>query len=139
MTSMSQDMKSCHAPIKHVEKFGAARAYRKYNKCRSYLYLWKDRFDGSIASPAYHSRRPHSHPTQHADAELTLIRNMRRRNPKRGIVELWAWLRNRGYTRCPENLWRVLRREGLQRRNSQRRSTCPSPTNSCIIPVNASG
>ena len=38
---------------------------------------------------------------------------MRRRNPKLGIVELWARLRSRGYTRCVESLWRVLRREGL--------------------------
>ena len=41
--------------------------------------------------------------------ELKLIRDMHCRNPKLGIVELWA----RGYTRCVESLWRVMRREGL--------------------------
>ena len=42
---------------------------------------------------ACHSRKPHSHPNQHTEEELILIRNMRRRNPKLGIVELWARLR----------------------------------------------
>lgn len=50
---------------------------------------------------------------QHTEAELKLIRDMRRRNPKLGRVELWRRLRKRGYSRCLESLWRVLRREGL--------------------------
>ena len=96
MNSISQDMKFRYSLMKYVEKFGVAKACRKYNKCRSYIYFWKDRFDGSIESLACHSRKPHSHPNQHTEEELTLIRNMRRRNPKLGIVELWARLRDRG-------------------------------------------
>ena len=38
---------------------------------------------------------------------------MRRRNPHLGIVELWCRLRKRGYTRCIESLYRVLKRDGL--------------------------
>ncbi len=52
-------------------------------------------------------------PREHTQQELKLIRDMRRRNPKLGIVELWARMRARGYTRCVESLWRVMRREGL--------------------------
>ena len=115
MNSISQDMKFRYSLMKYVEKFGVSKACRKYNKCRSYIYFWKARFDGSIESLACHSRKPHSHPNQHTEEELILIRNMRRRNPKLGIVELWARLRNRGYTRCLESLWRVLRREGAGR------------------------
>ena len=62
---------------------------------------------------ACHSRKPHSHSNQHTEEELIFIRNMRRRNPKLGIVELWARLRSRGYKRCVESLRRVLCREGL--------------------------
>ena len=35
-------------------------------------------------SLACQSRRPHSHPNQHTEAELKLIRDMRRRNPNAG-------------------------------------------------------
>ncbi len=59
---------------------------------------------------ACQSRRPHSHPNQHTEAELKLIRDMRRRNPQLGLVELWHHLKQHGYTRRPESLFRVMRK-----------------------------
>ena len=85
-----------------------ASAVRKYNKGRSYIYFWRARWDGSVAS-----RRPHSHPNRHTEAELKLIRDIRRRNPQLGLVELWHRLKQRGYTRRPESLFRVMRKLGM--------------------------
>lgn len=99
--------------MKYTEKYGVSRASRKYNKSRSYIYFWKQRWDGSAASLACRSRRPHSHPNQHTEDELKLILDMRRRNPTLGMIELWHRLRQRGYTRRPESLFRVMRRQGL--------------------------
>ena len=75
--------------MKYAEKYGVSRASRKYNKSRSSIYFWKARWDGTVQSLACRSRRPHSHPNQHTAAELKLIRDMRRRNPNLGMVELW--------------------------------------------------
>ena len=113
MNSITQDMKFRYSLMCYAEKFGVARVCRKYNKARSYIYFWKARFDGSIESLACHSRHPQHHPNQRTEAELKLIRDMRRRNTNLGVVELWARMRKRGYSRCVESLWRVLRREGL--------------------------
>lgn len=99
--------------MKFTEKYGVSRASRKYNKSRSYIYFWKARWDGTPQSLACQSRRPHSHPNQHTEAELKLIQNMRRRNPKLGMVELWYRLRKSGYSRRPESLFRVMRKMGL--------------------------
>ena len=99
--------------MKYTQKYGASKASRKYNKSRSYIYFWLTRWDGSVESLACQSRRPHSHPKQHTEAELKLIRDMRRRNPKLGMIELWHRLRKRGYSRCPESLFRVMRRMGM--------------------------
>lgn len=99
--------------MKYAEKYGVSRASRKYNKSRSYIYFWKQRWDGTVRSLACQSRRPHSHPNQHTAEELKMIQNMRRRNPKLGMVELWHRLRKRGYTRRPESLFRVMRKLGL--------------------------
>ena len=85
------------------------RAGRKYNKSQSYIYFRKPRRDGSVASLAC----PHSHPNQHTEVELKLIRDIRRRNPTLGMIELWLHLRQRGYTRCPESLFRVMRKMGV--------------------------
>ena len=111
--SITQDMAYRQSLMKYAEKYGVSRASRKYNKSRSYIYFWKQRWDGSVASLACQSRRPHSHPNQHTEAELKLIRDMRRRHPSLGMIELWPRLRKRGYTRCPESLFRVMRKMGL--------------------------
>ena len=127
MNSITQDMKYRCSLLKYAEKHGVAQASRRYNKGRSYIYFWKARFDGTFESLACQSRRPHSHPNQHTAEELTLIRSMRRRNPRLGIVELWARLRKRGYPRRVESLWRVLRREGLAEKQKPRKKYKPKP------------
>ena len=120
-------MKFRYSLMGYVEKYGVAKASRKYDKGRSYIYYWKARFDGSIESLACQSRRPHHHPNQHTEAELKLIRDMRHRNPELGIVELWSRLRKRGYSRCLESLWRILRREGLAPQEKPKNKYKPKP------------
>ena len=86
--SITQDMAYRQSLMKYAEKYGVSRASRKYNKSRSYIYFRKQRWDGSAVSLACQSRRPHSHPNQHTEAERKLIRDMRRRNPTLGMIEL---------------------------------------------------
>ena len=130
--SITQDMAYRQSLMKYAEKYGVSRASRKYNKSRSYIYFWKQRWDGSAASLACQSRRPHSHPNQHTEAERKLIRDMRRRNPTLGMIELWHRLRQRGYTRCPESLFRVMRKMDLFPAESRKTRTNLSVPRSCI-------
>ena len=120
--------------MKYTEKYGVSRANRKYNKSRSYIYFWKQRWDGSEASLACQSRRPHSHPNQHTEAELKLIRDMRRRNPKLGMIELWHRLRQRGYTRCPESLFRIMRKMGMFPIEKPKKAYKPKPYEQMTYP-----
>ena len=113
--------------MQYAKKYGVSRASRKYNKSRSYIYFWKKRWDGSVASLACASRRPHSHPNQHTEDELKLIRDMRRRNPTLGMLELWHRLRQRGYSRCPESLFRVMRKLGLFPAEKPKKKYKPKP------------
>lgn len=123
--SITQDMKYRQSLMKYAEKYGVGRASRKYNKGRSYIYFWRGRWDGTVESLACQSRRPHSHPNQHTEEELKLIRDMRRRNPKLGLTELWHRLRKRGYTRTVEGLYRCMRREGLVKEKSKKEKPKP--------------
>lgn len=113
--------------MKYAEKYGVSRASRKYNKSRSYIYFWKARWDGSVESLACSSRRPHHHPNQHTEAELKLIRDMRRRNPELGMTELWHRMRKRGYSRRPESLFRVMRKMGMFPAPKQQKPYKPKP------------
>ena len=94
----------------------------------------QQRWDGSVVSLACQSRRPHSHPNQHTEAELKLIRDMRRRNPKLGMIELWHRLRQRGYTRCPESLFRVMRKMGMFPPEKPKKAYKPKPYEQMTYP-----
>ena len=120
--------------MKYAEKYGVSQASRKYNKSRSYIYFWRARWNGTPESLACRSRRPHSHPNQHTEAEMKLIRDMRRRNPKLGMVELWHRLRQRGYTRRPESLFRVMRKMGLFPSKEKKSACKPKPYQQMTYP-----
>ena len=98
--------------LKYSDKYGVSKAAIKYKINRQYIYRWKKRYDGTIESLRERSRRPKHHPNQHTDAELKLIKDMRRRNPNAGLVVFWVKLRQRGYTRSITGLYRVLIRQG---------------------------
>ena len=59
--NITQDITYRQFLMRYVEKCVVSRASRKYNKSRSYIYFWKDHWDGTAESLAYRSRRPHSH------------------------------------------------------------------------------
>ena len=127
MNTITQDMKYRQSLMNYALKFGVSCASRKYDKCRSYIYFWIKRYDGSLESLACQSRRPHSHPNQHTEEEIKLIRDMRKRNSQLGMIELWHRLRKRGYTRRPESLFRAMRRLGLLPQPKPKKKYPPKP------------
>ena len=127
MERITQDMRFRQSLMRYADRYGVTRASRRYDKSPSYIYFWRKRWDGSIESLRPKSRRPHHHPNQHTEAELKLIRDMRRRNPKLGVVELWHRLRKRGYTRCVYSLYRVLHRLGMLPAAKEKRKYVAKP------------
>ena len=127
MKSITQNMRYLQSLMSYAQRYGVKAASRKYNRARSFIYFWRKRWDGSVESLQCQSRRPHAHPNQHTEEELKLIRNMRRRNPDLGIIELWCSLRERGYSRCVESLYRVMKREGLMPQKKKVKKYTPKP------------
>ena len=112
MNKITQTMLYRQALILYARKHGVTEAAIRYRTNRQYVYRWIKRYDGTLQSLSDRSHRPHHHPKQHTEAELTLIQNMRRRNPNAGLVVFWVKLRQRGYTRSISGLYRVLTRSG---------------------------
>ena len=110
MKTITQKMKFRESMLRYAEKNGVTKASIKYNVNRQYVYRWKNRYDGTLESLADRSHRPKSHPKQHTEDEIKLIKDMRRRNPNAGLVVFWVKLMERGYTRTITGLYRVLRR-----------------------------
>ena len=105
--SITQDMAYRKSLMKYAEKYGVSRASRKYNKSRSCTYFRKQRWDGSTTSLACKSKQPHSHPNQHTETELKLIRDMRRRNPTLGMIKPWHRLRQRSHREDQKRFYSV--------------------------------
>jgi transposase len=125
MDKITQEMKYRYSLVNYALKYGVSKASRRYNRARSYIYYWLKRFDGAIGSLAVKSRRPHHHPNQHTQDEIALIIRCRRRNAELGLLEFWFKLRKQGYTRHYVSLYRVERREGLERSIKPRQKGSP--------------
>ena len=67
-----------------------------------------NRYDGTPESLAPKSRRPHHHPNEYSDQEISLIHRMRKRRPNTGLVRFRVHLRKKGYTRSITGLYRCI-------------------------------
>lgn len=89
---------------------------RKYHISKASLMRWNKKYDGTNESLIDKSHRPlPPHPNAHTDEELKWIWNYVRRTPNITLGELWVKLKsNKGYSRHPGSLYRVLRRNGFK-------------------------
>ena len=123
--SIPHETKYRLATIRFAKKFGVLRASVNYHTSTSNIYRWMKLYEsGGINALENRSRRPRSHPNAHTEAELKLIRDMRRRNPNLGLQDLWLRLKKRGYKKSLSSLYRVLKRMKLSTNPKSR----PSPT-----------
>jgi len=88
---------------------------RRYKISKRSLMRWMTKFNGSKTSLIDKSKRPLTpHPNAHTAIEIKNITNLRRRNPKIGLSELYGKLKqNYAYTRHPASLFRFLRKQGV--------------------------
>ena len=110
---ITQKMKYKQSVIKYSYKHGVKKAAIQFNEWPKTIYRWRERYDGTLESLKDKSRRPHSHPNQHTEEEIKLIRDYKRNNKETGLVVLWVKLRKAGYTRTIQGLYRVLQRLGI--------------------------
>lgn len=88
---------------------------RKYKCSKASLMRWNKKFDGTKESLIDKSHRPLSkHPKAHTEYEITKIKNLIRRNPDIGLIELYSKLRTEiGYTKHYTSLYRFLKKNGF--------------------------
>ena len=73
--NITDRLKYKESVVKFSKKYGIAKAAYKFGECKRTIYRWKNRYDGTLESLKDKSRRPHSHPNQHTEEEINLIRN----------------------------------------------------------------
>ena len=86
MNTIAQITHHRQATLEYAKKKGVTAAARRYNMSRAAIYRWLKRYDGTLDSLKNRSHRPHSHPKQHTEEEIALIKRMRKRNKHTGLV-----------------------------------------------------
>ena len=128
MNSITQDILYKQSVVKYSLKYGVTKAAIKFEMHRKTIYRWREKYDGTAQSLKNKSRRPHSHPNQHTEEEIKMIKNYKYKNKETGIVVLWVKLRRVGYTRSITSLYRVMQRIGIyQKTPSKKKEYEPKP------------
>ena len=128
MNSITQDILYKQSVVKYSLKHGVTKAAIKFKMHRKTIYRWREKYDGTAQSLKNKSRKPHSHPNQHTEEEIKLIKNYKNKNKETGLVVLWVKLRKRGYTRSITSLYRVMQRIGIYKKApSKKKEYEPKP------------
>ena len=134
MNTVTQITRRRQVIIEYSIKKGVSAAARRYNVSRQLIYRWKKRYDGTLESLKDRSHRPHSHPNQHTNEEIELIKRMRKKNKHTGLVVFWVKLKQRGYTRSITGLWRMLNKLELKPVKLPNPKYIPKPYEKMLYP-----
>ena len=113
MNSITQDVKFRQSVVKYSYKNGVTAASVQFRVNRRTIYRWREKYDGTLASLANKSRRPHRSPRAHTETEIKMIKNYKYKNKETGLVVLWIKLRRAGYTRSVTSLYRMMVKLGI--------------------------
>ena len=128
MNSITQDILYKQSVVKYSYRHGVTKAAIKFKMHRKTIYRWREKYDGTPQSLRNKSRKPHSHPCQHTEEEIKLIKNYKNNNKDTGLVVLWVKLRRAGYTRTITSLYRVMQRIGIYKKTpSKKKEYEPKP------------
>ena len=128
MNSITQDIIFKQSVVEYSIKHGVTEAAKRYKQHRKTIYRWREKYDGTRKSLANKSRRPHHHPKEHTEKEITMIKKYKAQNKETGLVVLWIKLRQNGYTRSITSLYRVMQRLGIYKKTpSKKKKYEPKP------------
>lgn len=107
MRSITSEARFRQRVVRYSYKHGVTQASLRHMRSRQAIYEWRAKYDGNWKSLVERSHRPHSHPSQHTEAEKAIILRSYAHNKDDRIL-LWDTLRQKGYNRPYASLVRVL-------------------------------
>ena len=115
---MRQRKRIMECAIRHNNN---AHAARRYHKTRQYVSYWRKRYDGTIESLRKKSTCPHSHPNQHTEKELELIRHTYRYHGHKGLAHVFRKCTDAGYRRCYDSMCNQIRKMELNNKPDKKK------------------
>lgn len=120
---ITEEMRFRQRVVKYAIKYdNNAKAARRYHTSRQQVQRWRNKYDGTVQSLANKSTRPHSHPNQHTQEELDLIKHKYRYHGHEGYAQVYRKLMDAGYTRSYDSMCRQIRKMKINRPEEKRRN-----------------
>ena len=73
-----------------IKENNNAKAARRYQTIRQQVKRWRDKYDGTVKSLMYKSKRPKSYPNQHTEQEIKLIMRKYKKYGFEGMAEVYV-------------------------------------------------
>lgn len=120
-TIITEEMRLRHRIVKYAIKYNNnAKAARRYHTSRQQVWRWRKKYDGTVYSLANRSTRPHSHPNQHTEEELELIKHKYRYHGHEGLAQVYRKLKDAGYKRTYDSMCIQIRNMKLNKKKKKK-------------------
>ena len=110
MRSITQELGFRQRMMKYLEHHGVEETANRFHVCRKTVWKYRKRWDGTAASLADRSRRPHHFPRAQTEDEWVLVRRMRKKYGK-DLLQGYQRAVERGYKRSYGCFKRTARQE----------------------------
>lgn len=131
MSIVTEEMHVRKKMCEYALKYGVSKAARRYNTYRQFVYRQLDKYDGTVESLAFKSRKPKTvHPNQHTEEEIQLVKKKYQRFSHEGLAKVYVQLKRAGYTRSFNGMKRVIKKyikkKNRKRENGKRTTKDPN-------------
>ncbi len=119
---ITEEMRFRQRLCEYALKKGATKAARKYQVNRMFVYRHLKKYDGTVQSLSFKSRRPRNSPNKHSKEELDLIFNTYAEHGLYGNAEVYVRLLEIGYNRSFGSMCMQIRKKCLKSLNKSKKS-----------------
>lgn len=119
---ITEEMRFRQRLCEYALKKGVTKAARKYQVNRMFVYRQLSKYDGTVQSLSFKSRRPRNSPNKHSQEELELIFNTYAEHGLYGNAEVYVRLQELGYKRSFGSMCKQIRQQGLKSLNKSKKS-----------------
>ena len=109
-TIITEEMRVRQRAVEYAIKYdNNSKSARKYHTSRQQIKRWRDKYDGTVGSLANKSRRPKSHPNQHTNEELALLKTKYKKFKIDGLAQVYVEAKKLGYSRSYDSMCKRIR------------------------------
>lgn len=123
MSIITEEMRTRQRMCEYAKKHGVTKAAKHYHTYRNFVYRQLEKYDGTVQSLAFKSRKPRHSPTAHTEEELALIKQMLKKNGNYGLAEVYVQCKKKGYTRSYRSMCYQIRKHNLKKPKKHTAST----------------